>query len=135
MALFEWRAEYSVAVSEFDEQHKILFGIINELHNGMKSGRTKEVYEHLFDGLIDYTTQHFSAEEKLMQEHGYLSYTAHHKEHVKLIIQVLEFREKYKQGNIGLGVELLTFLTEWLQHHIMEVDKQYGAFFNVKGIH
>lgn len=135
MPLFKWSAEYSVGVNEFDEQHKKLMGMINELHSAMKSGRSKEAFEPLFDGLIDYTTKHFRAEEKLMQEHSYLSYTVHQKEHTQLIMQVLEFWEKYKQGNIGLGVELLTFLTKWLQHHIKGTDKQYGAFFNAKGIH
>jgi hemerythrin-like metal-binding protein len=101
----------------------------------MKSGRSKEAFEPLFDGLIDYTTIHFRAEEKLMQEHSYLSYIAHHKGHLQLITQVLELREKYKQGDIGLGVELLVFLTKWLQHHIKGTDKQYGVFFNAKGIH
>ena len=135
MPLLVWKQDFSVGVAQFDEQHKKLIGMVNDLYDAMKTGKAKEALGPLFDGLVEYTVGHFFAEEMLMQEHKYPGYAIHLREHKALTRQVLDFQDKFKQGSVALGVELLTFLTNWLKHHIKGTDKQYGVFFNGKGIH
>ncbi|MGB9912684.1 MAG: hemerythrin, partial [Candidatus Kapaibacteriota bacterium] len=43
MAFIEWNDNYSVGVSIIDNQHKQLIRIINELHEGMGTGKGKDV--------------------------------------------------------------------------------------------
>ncbi len=41
MPLIEWSDKLSTGTRMFDEQHKKLVAMINELHNAMKYGRGK----------------------------------------------------------------------------------------------
>ena len=134
MPLFEWNAEYSVGVKEFDEQHKVLISLVNGLSDAMKAGKARETLGVLFDRLVDYAVTHFRDEEAMMQKYGYPEYVSHKAEHTKLVIQVLEYKEKFKKDSIGLSVEILTFLSSWIQNHIKILDKKYGIYFNEKGI-
>ena len=45
--LYPWKDEYSVGVSRFDNHHKKLFDIANQLHEMMKSGKGEDVIEPL----------------------------------------------------------------------------------------
>ena len=38
----------------------------------------------------------------------------------------MKFREDFASGRVA--VHVLTFLKEWLNHHIMGTDKQYGPW-------
>ncbi|MEJ5285434.1 MAG: bacteriohemerythrin [Brevinematales bacterium] len=134
MAFIEWNESLSVGVNLFDDQHKKLVGIINKLYDAMKEGKGRNVLADIFNELIDYTKFHFKAEEEALLKHDYPGYGEQHDEHSKLTKEVIELKEKYDKGNIFITVEVLSFLKEWLSHHILEVDKKYGPFLREKGI-
>ena len=134
MALLDWNETYSVGVTKFDDQHKRLFSLINQLNDAMKIGKSKDVLGTILKELIDYTATHFSQEEALMATHEYLQLQMHKAEHAKLVKQVLKLQEEFTAGKMMLSIEVLNFLTSWLNTHIMGTDKKYGEFFNLKGI-
>ena len=134
MALLTWSDKYSVNVKQFDDQHKKLVNMVNELHDSMKIGKGKEVLEKILAGLIRYTSTHFADEERLMQQHNYTGYEQHKKEHNLLVIQVLDLQKNYRGGKAILSQQVMTFLKDWLQKHIQGEDKNYGPFLNSKGI-
>ena len=58
MSLIQWSDEYSVMVREMDDQHKTLVGMINDLHEAMKSGKGKDKMMFCIDnraGSADYS--------------------------------------------------------------------------------
>jgi hemerythrin len=134
MALFTWKDGYSVQVRQFDDQHKKLIELINQLHDAMKVGRGKEVVEDVLKALINYTATHFAAEEQMMRLHNYPGYERHRKEHSLLVARVLDVQKKLRQGDAPLSQSVMTFLQEWLTNHIMVIDKDYGPFLNGKGV-
>jgi hemerythrin-like metal-binding protein len=134
MPLFTWNSSYSVKVKRFDDDHQQLFNIINELHEGMKSGRGKEVLHDVLTKLLRYTERHFTAEEAVMKELGYPGLSAQIDQHRKFTNKIKEVADQFKAGTIGLSVEVLDFLTKWLAQHIVGVDKQYSDFMNAKGV-
>lgn len=134
MPLITWSDALSVNVREFDEQHKKLIAIVNELHSAMGSGKGKDVMGGILDRLLDYTKSHFSNEEYQMQRHGYAGYVAHKARHDALTRQVAEFAVKFKEGKAVVTVEVMNFLKDWLATHIQETDRQYGPFLNGKGV-
>ncbi|MBI4978813.1 MAG: hemerythrin family protein [Spirochaetes bacterium] len=134
MSLIDWSETLSVSVRTFDEQHKRLIAIVNELADGMRARKGKETLAGVLKNLIEYTSVHFAAEEKLMSEHGYPDYAAHKHEHDDLVAKVLDFEKKYKADTILLSVELMNFLRDWLTGHIMKTDKAYAPFMNSKGV-
>jgi hemerythrin-like metal-binding protein len=134
MPYIEWNDSLSVGLSFFDEQHKKLIFIINKLFDAMKEGRGKEVLGEVFNELIDYTKFHFKSEEDAMLKYNYPYFNEHFEEHNKLTSQVLELKNKYENGQIFITIDILSFLKEWLFHHILETDKKYGPFLKEKGI-
>jgi hemerythrin len=132
---FQWSASYSVKVEEMDDQHKKLFEIIRELYAAMRAGHGKDVMGEVLRRLIDYTVLHFKAEEKLMEKNGYPALAAHRAEHKALTDKVVTYKRNFDSGTAAMSLELMTFLQDWLQSHIKNVDQKYGDFMNAAGVH
>jgi hemerythrin len=128
MALMSWMDTYTVSVPQFDAQHKQLFALINRLHDAMAKGHANDVMAKTLDELILYTKSHFQAEEKLLESKGYPDLAAHKAQHEKFTSQVVQFQEDFISGKLTVTIQLMNFLRDWLIHHILETDKQYGEF-------
>jgi len=133
--LFQWNDSYSVKVAALDSQHRKLFDLINELHQAMKARRGRDVAGAVLCRLIDYTVYHFSAEEKLMEQHRFPELATHRAEHKALTDKVLAFKKDFDANTGLLTVELMNFLQQWLVNHIQRVDQRYSAFLNAQGVH
>jgi len=134
MVLFEWKPEYSVNVEKFDEQHKKLVDLMNQLHDTVKSGKGYTIIGIVLQSLIAYTGTHFVDEMKMMQENGYPDISGHQAEHENFVRQLGEFKQKYHDGTVMLPMNVMYFLRDWLVEHIQGEDKKYGPFLNAKGI-
>lgn len=134
MPLFNWSDRYSVGVSMFDNQHKRLIELINELHDAMRAGTARDVLGHTLKGLLDYTRMHFAEEERQMAQYNYPGYAAHKAEHEKLVSKVVELIAKHDAGDNTLTIEVMNFLKDWLINHILVTDKKYTRFFNSLGV-
>ena len=134
MALLTWSDKFSVQVRQFDEEHKQLMNLINQLHDAMKAGQGKQVIGDVLNGLIEYTRRHFAAEDRLMKAQGYPGYENHKKEHNQLTMTVMDFQKGFAEGSAILSQTVMTFLRDWLTNHSQGVDKEYGPFLNGKGI-
>jgi hemerythrin len=132
--LFPWSEIYSVRIGIVDTQHKNLVNILNELHQAMLGAQGKDKVGQVLLNLIKYSQVHFAMEEKLMQSHGYTDFPAHKAEHDQLASTVLEFQRKFLSNEVGLTVEMMDFLKDWLSKHILDSDKKYGPFLNAKGV-
>ena len=134
MAIIQWDAKYSVNVAEFDEQHKKLVALINELDDAMRAGKGKDVIGKILHGVIEYTATHFAAEEHKMITLKYPGLVTQKAEHAKLVAKVKQYEADFKTGEIAMSIEVMQFLKDWLIKHIMGTDKQYSSFFNAAGV-
>ncbi len=134
MPFFEWNEDFSVNVKIFDEHHRKLVELINKLYDAMKEGKGKNIVGDILNDLEEYTKFHFKAEEELMLKNDYTGYKEQLEEHNKFVEEIKKQKESFEKGNIFISTEILNFLKKWLSHHILEVDKKYGTFFNSKGI-
>lgn len=132
---FQWKDTYSVKVMALDNQHKKLFDLVNELHGAMSNGHGKDVAGDVLRRLIDYTVDHFSSEERLMEKHHFPGLAAHRAEHKALTEKVLAFKTEFDAGTSNVTPQLLMFLQQWLRNHIQSVDQKYGDFLNQQGVH
>jgi hemerythrin len=121
-----------VNIPAIDAQHKRLFALAGELHAAMSQGKGLAVLERSLARLVDYTQDHFAAEERLMEKYKYPELSAHKMEHEKLTAQVMEFQEKFRRKEALLTVELLQFLKSWLEHHISGSDQKYAVLIRGK---
>ncbi len=128
MALIEWQSRFSVDVPAIDEQHKKLVSLINALHDAMLAGKGSEVQKQILADLIRYTQNHFDAEEAFMRSVQYPHFAEHRLNHEKMTREVILFRKNVEQGNLILSMDLMDFLRNWLQNHILSEDLQYAAW-------
>ncbi|HEB51602.1 MAG TPA: bacteriohemerythrin [Desulfobulbus sp.] len=134
MQFFPWKDQYSLNISEIDEQHRMLVGMIDRLHTAMAEGKGKSVLDEIINELYNYTKFHFITEERLMDEYDYPGFAEHKREHKELIGKVLAMMERHKKSTLGLSSDLSIMLQEWLNSHILETDKKYSEFLADRGI-
>jgi hemerythrin len=127
--LFEWSDDYSVGVSDIDEQHLELVGLLNQLNNAIRERRGSAAVRKTLDELVDYTRTHFAVEERMMTEAGYPEHAEHKVHHEALIDQIRALQQKLDSGEAAVTFELLHFLRVWLIRHIAESDKRFGAWY------
>ena len=134
MAFINWEPKYSVNIEILDTQHKTLVDTVNQLHNAMKQGKSKDVLGEILDNLIKYTKNHFTTEENFFQRFDYKEKSSHTLEHDSFVKKAVEFKKSFDNGNSMLSVEVLNFLSKWIKDHILVSDKKYSEFLNSKGI-
>jgi hemerythrin len=135
MALITWNDSFSVQVAEIDRQHQKLVAMINDLDAAMRQGKGKDTLAQIIAGLAAYAGIHFRTEERYFEQFGYAESDSHKQEHANFSRTVADFKSRFDQGAIGLSIEVMNFLSTWLQQHIKTVDKHYGSFFNEHGLH
>jgi len=86
----------------------------------------------ILEELIGYTASHFELEEQYMTRYAYPEYKGHKAIHDKLVGQVLELKSAVAAGKNIISIDLMNFLKDWLQNHIMSIDKKLGAFLSQK---
>ena len=132
--LFSWKDTYNVNIGIVDSQHKVLVDLINELHQAMMTRTGKEHLGKILSNLIKYTQGHFKAEEGILQSNQYPDFDNHKAEHDRFTKTVLDFQDNFQSNQIGLTIEVMDFLKEWLIKHIMGVDKKYTPYLKARGV-
>ena len=134
MAFYEWVSLYSVGIPSIDEQHKQIISIINEAHRVLVNDEGPEGYLRVLTDLMGYTIAHFAYEERLLKEHGYSAYAEHKSEHEKLTTDIISYVNKLRAGFRMDGIDILAFVLDWLEDHIVESDGEYGDFLRARGV-
>jgi hemerythrin len=127
MAIYYWKKSLSVGIDEIDSQHKQLIEYINQLHNIIEGNKGKNDFNNVFNALFEYTKNHFSLEEKLMEKYNYSLFNAHKSAHNTFSNEVERFYSEYLNGK-SVEMKLVSFLGTWLVTHIAKDDKDYCTF-------
>lgn len=130
----EWNEGLGVRVKEIDDQHKKLIELIKKLHDAMRTGQGKQALEGTLQELAAYTVYHFRAEEKYMQQFKYPGYLSHKAAHAAFVKKVTDFQTDFASNRLGVTLDLMNFLKDWVNNHIRETDKRYSDLFNKNGL-
>lgn len=132
--LFQWSDAYGIGLQEVDEQHKVLVGLLNELHDAVRHHHGSAKCREVLNRLAEYTRVHFTVEESLMRLLNYPEFPDHKHRHEDLIAQVVDLQQKLDAGQASISFELLHFLKVWLTKHISESDRRFGQFALARGL-
>ena len=134
MTIIQWNDKYSVNIAEVDEQHKKLIGLLNRLADAMCVGKGRDMVGGVLAEVLDYTVYHFSTEERLFQQYDYPGYQEHKRQHDDLTAKAKTFKEDFEGGKWMITIDVLNFLSNWLNDHILREDKKYAPYLKSKGV-
>ncbi len=132
--MFEWDEKYSVGVLSIDNQHKEILSIMGRLLDAMKKGQANEIAADIIHELEKYAAIHFQKEEFFFHRFNYIGLSDHVIEHQKFKDKICILKSDLHSGKITLSFELLNFLKDWIDHHILVIDKAYSECFRLNGL-
>lgn len=130
----QWTTRLSLGIDTIDKEHQQLVRLINDLDAAIKSGRPNDTVGQAIDKLSAYTVLHFGREERLFAQHAYPDAAAHKAQHAEFIAKVAAFKAALTAGKLGVSYQVMSFLEDWTQRHIMATDRKYVAFFAEKNV-
>lgn len=120
MALIHWTESYSVGVPLMDAQHKKLIEMINSMHGKYDPSTMFDVVMKMFN----YAAEHFHTEEALLRRRSFNGLARQIQEHKMFMRKAGDFAGKDLADPVT-HTQVVTFLSEWLVHHILHEDMQY----------
>jgi hemerythrin len=132
--MFDWDEKYSVGIQYIDNQHKEIFVLLNQIYFAYRKGNENEVIDQIIPDLEKYTVLHFRKEEFFFRKFNYEFTEEHILEHENFRRNIQTIKSDISAGKTKLGIELMELLTDWIEHHIFEVDKKYADCFRQNGL-
>ena len=135
MAYMSWQDSFSVNVKEIDDQHRNLIEMVNTLHDAMLANKGREAHMATIGSMANYAKIHFETEEKYMRRFDFPYLSSHKEEHDRFTDKALELKARAESNAFILTLEILAFLKEWLNDHILGTDAKYSQYFNRHGLY
>ncbi|HBG48380.1 MAG TPA: hypothetical protein DDW90_02510 [Cyanobacteria bacterium UBA9971] len=132
--IFFWSEKFFTGITEIDYQHFKIVNFVNKLYQLYLENKKHPELGKTLKELANFTVGHFGYEEKLFADYKYPD-TKHHKnEHENLLGNVVKFLNEYEKHDAEINDSLIKFLTDWLNHHILEEDMKYAPFLKSNGV-
>lgn len=138
--MFQWKEHFTCNINEIDKQHKMLLELGAKLYDIVKLKDDIDRYDEIMvilTELKDYTIYHFAAEEKLLEDNGYDSFELqlHKRQHKSFINKIKQFENQdIDEKQEAITLDMLTFIANWIEQHILKTDQKYSSFLNEKNI-
>jgi len=127
--------ELTTGIEEIDAQHREFMGRLRSLREALSYGiGGRDRLMRTFRYLDEYVKLHFDTEEKYMRRYNYPGILLHQKEHGLFTRRYEDLKRKTMdldaRGEITsfLTIEVEHQLENWLEDHILQIDKKLGAF-------
>ena len=136
-----WTKDLETGIDVLDAQHQKYFDLLsNYIAKAAKVSKSPTNTEKVsdlaetLDFLRDYAEEHFSTEEAVMKEAGYMDYEQHREEHLYFLKHVEELYNemKTKGYSLKLAVEVDYYTAEWFVAHIRSIDMKLVQFLEQK---
>lgn len=130
--MYEMKKEYFTGITLIDEEHAMLFDYANQIYSLLQDEFIPDKYDNIRDllhKLSDYAKKHFADEEAYMESIQYKKIFTQKIQHQAFVDELekydLDAFDQMENQEVVIG-ELLTFVTNWLVDHILNVDTQIG---------
>ncbi len=123
-----WNDSFLIGVKIIDDQHKKLFGMVDEFYLRLADSNNEGPIIMLVKGLKEYSRIHFSTEEMLMEKYAFPGIKSHKASHVSFVNQVAVYEAKLKGNGVLMPMEMAKFLKNWIAQHVASEDKLISAY-------
>jgi len=132
MALIEWRREFETGISDVDHEHRLLIGLINDLHQTAHSAQDRATVSTFLGEVFARISAHFALEETVMRRHRYDEYQAHKTEHEELLDEIRDIMDAHEAGTeTGYEDTLSAALSNWFMNHFKTKDARLHRLLRV----
>jgi diguanylate cyclase (GGDEF)-like protein/hemerythrin-like metal-binding protein/PAS domain S-box-containing protein len=123
--VFPWNKNFESGIAQIDEQHKEIVSLVNQIAGYLVNHSDTDSLDQIFSTLKEYAVHHFQSEEIIWEQ--YLSQDTclndHKQAHTGFVSKVFELQEeKSRKPTQKIIEDILSFLTHWLAHHILDSD-------------
>lgn len=129
MALMTWTTAMSVGVPELDADHRTLIRIINQLAESSEGDDAAASMRQCLYALLRYAEFHFAREEKVLTACHYPGMDHHKGQHREFTDHMQDLAKRLDEEDLPaaevINEELLVYLKDWLNHHILIEDMSY----------
>ncbi len=122
-----WDKNLSVGIDTIDEHHRYLFDLINDLFEVVSNNRGVREVARLINATDAYAKVHFRAEEQMMRRFDYAGIHLQEQEHQAFETKIREFYEELYDNPLIAQFDVLSYLRDWLIHHIRIEDAKLSA--------
>ena len=130
--MYEMKKEYFTGIQIVDEEHAKLFEYANQIYELLNEEFMTDKYDNIKDLLIklkDYAKVHFADEEAYMESIQYKKIFTQKVQHQAFIDALEEYdldEIDQMENQDAVISKMLTFVTDWLVDHILNVDTLIG---------
>lgn len=121
-----WAEDFESGLDVFDDQHRLLVDLINELSSNLDAEGTEaaEHFHTVVTRTFEFASNHFADEEKMMREIGVDTrhFGQHFTDHQRFIEQLNNIWDARHTITSPASV-LLEFLVAWIRFHILDEDQ------------
>lgn len=136
--MFKWKEDFSVNIKNVDDQHQELFRLGTELYSLVSLKDGIDHYDEIMkviDSLAKYTVYHFDYEEGVMRDNNYSDLEEHKKQHDTFVAKINSIKtEDVDMRQRKIGMDLIVFIANWIEKHILVTDMKYKEYLNDKGV-
>lgn len=132
-----WRKLVLLDEPIIDEHHTQLLSLIAKTKDAREI--TKKDFLIHITSLVDYATYHFEYEEKLMKKYNYPLYNQHKQIHEVFMVKVNQWVDEFNNMPYIIAEneldKIIQFGMEWLNRHILYVDRKFIDFLKENNYH
>lgn len=118
----EWHSGLEVELQLIDREHRELVERLNQLIELLTGGAPRERWLEALDGLINHVVEHFTHEERVMENVRFPGYAEHRLHHQQLVQEVTEFRSGLNSAGDDDTLATIRFLKFWVIKHVVQED-------------
>jgi hemerythrin len=129
----EWEESMATGVDAIDKQHHYFVETLQQMNEKQLDDDSDLLLSRVIRDLLGYALMHFEAEEALMLRYDYAAAypkeaKTHIAQHREILRQVVSVRDKLREGQKVLRIEIQGFLNHWLREHVLGIDQSLGKF-------
>ena len=131
--ILHWNEQYRVGIPRFDEQHQRLLRLMAFVAVAVAQKQNTEIVKALLFDVASFAEEHFSGEERLMEELEYPELLMHRGEHDVFRARIGAFLEESGEDPT-LGIRVLQMMQTFLKRHLLECDVRYSGYFEKRAM-
>jgi len=133
LSLLHWKIRYSGEENVLDNERDTMLAILDSLHaaalkGGMQFGASEQLSK-----IARLSSEHFSAEEALMESTNYPELSAHTTTHRELTATLCDLMDRHHEGDGAPYFQLLRSVLDRFQNHLKQEDRKYALWLNAHG--